>query len=162
MHKIAGWGWVQGSIDNFEAAHIVKKDGYYYLFLSLGGWDGGIDAGYHVVVAKSQSLLGGFKDSLGNDMMSPGDGDIVVDNNREFATGVGHCSVVKDDIGDYWIVYHGYDQTSSNKNTRTLFIDQLLWDEKTSMPYVKDKVASSYEHLGPTYIVKEKKKEEQY
>lgn len=95
-------------------------------------------------------------------MMSPGDGDIVVDNNREFATGVGHCSVVKDDIGDYWIVYHGYDQTSSNKNTRTLFIDQLLWDEKTSMPYVKDKVASSYVHLGPTYIVKEKKKEEQY
>ncbi len=162
MYKIAGWGWVQGSIDNFEAAHIVKKDCYYYLFLSLGGWDGGVNAGYHVVVAKSKSLLGGFKDSLGNDMMSPGDGDIVIDNNREFATGVGHCSVVLDDIGDYWIVYHGYDQTSSNTNARTLFIDKLLWNEKTLMPYVKNKIASSTEQLGPTIILKNIKKEELY
>lgn len=152
MYKIAGWGWVGGSIDNFEAAHIVKKDGYYYLFLSLGGWNGGIDAGYHVVVAKSKSLFGGFRDTLGNDMKSSGDGDIVVDGNREFATGVGHCSVVMDDIGDYWLVYHGYDLTGNNTNTRTLFIDKLLWDEKTLMPYVKDRVASQTEQVGPTII----------
>ncbi len=152
--KIAGWGWVQGSIDNFEAAHIVKKDGWYYLFLSLGGWDGGINAGYHVVVAKSRSLFGTYKDTLGNDMKSSGDGDIVVNVNRNFATGVGHCAVVLDDIGDYWLVYHGYDLTSTDKNTRTLFIDKLLWDEETLMPYVKDRIASSTEQVGPTVIVR--------
>ena len=152
-YKIAGWGFVGGTIDNFEAAHIVKRNGWYYLFLSQGGWDGGVNSRYNVVVAKSKKITEGFKDSLGNDMKSSGDGDVVVESNIEGATGTGHCSVVKDDIGDYWLVYHGYDQTGDHPNDRTLYIDKLYWDKETLMPFLKNKNATYGEQLGPTIIV---------
>ena len=45
--------------------------------------------------------------------------------------GVGHNAIIRDDAGDWYIVYHGFDtseyETYGNSNRRSLLIDRLDW-----------------------------------
>ena len=65
--------------------------------------------------------------------------------------GTGHCAVITDDNGDYWMLYHGYD-TQGSPNSRVLYLDKLLWDEETGMPYVAGRKASNHVELPGPYI----------
>ena len=109
-HKkwLAGKKQAVGAKDNYEAPNIAKKNGYYYLYLSTGGWSGGINSGYHTLVGKSKQIGGPYFDSLDRDLKDEFQGDDVLLPNKSTATGVGHSNILVDALGQEWIFYHGY------------------------------------------------------
>ena len=150
-NKVALGGYEIFELNNYEASIIIKKDGWYYLFLSTGSCLSGLNSTYRVVVAKSESLTGPYVGSNGRDMFGPNRGDAVVVPSTSGVMGTGHCAVITDDNGDYWMLYHGYD-TQGNPNSRVLYLDKLLWDEETGMPYVQGHKASNHVELPGPYI----------
>lgn len=139
---------------NYEGSYIIKKDNKFYYFGSQGTCLSGTDSTYRVKVGVSDSLFGPYKgsDNKTLDDLSGSFGDLVVKPSDEVA-GTGHNTVVQDFNGDYWLFYHGYDIHGENPNYRIPFMDKLLWDEKTNMPYVKDYKASiNVINEGPTVI----------
>ncbi|MDY0214351.1 MAG: family 43 glycosylhydrolase [Bacilli bacterium] len=129
---IAGVDNGQWQIGNYEAAYITHENNFYYLYLSTGTCCEGLNSSYEVRVARSESILGPYVDKAGNNMTSRQNiGTPVVKGNADFV-GVGHNSVVKDDAGDEWIIYHGFDTKEpahyGNTNRRTLLIDKLQYD----------------------------------
>jgi arabinan endo-1,5-alpha-L-arabinosidase len=142
----------------YEGAYVVRKDGYYYLFVSSGTCCDGFNSSYHVRVGRSQNPLGPYTDDNGNSMCGERRGHLVVQGNSEFV-GVGHNSVVRDEAGDYYIYYHGFDATLSspmygNSNRRSLLVDKLEWTE-SGWPQVKDQVAGRSGMKAP--VVKSEK-----
>ena len=133
---------------NYEGSYIIKKDGYYYFFGSQGTCLDGMNSTYNVKVGRSESLFGPYVDGQGKVLAEESNGDLVV-GPSETVAGVGHNAVIQDLAGDWWLVYHGFYGPGENSGERSLFIDKLLWDETTGMPYVKDRVASTTEQTGP-------------
>lgn len=135
--------------NNYEASLIIKREGWYYLFLSTGSCLSGNNSTYRVVCARSRNVDGPYLDLQGRDMFHPNRGDAVVTPSMDGAMGVGHCSVIQDDIGDYWMLYHGYN-TQNQSGYRVLYLDKLIWDDETDMPHVEDVIASNaVEKPGP-------------
>lgn len=133
---------------NYEGSYIIKKGDYYYYFGSQGTCCSGAASTYRVKVGKSKSLFGPYLGSDGEDIIHGSFGDLVVGPSDEVA-GVGHNTVIQDYAGDYWLVYHGYDLNGEHKDERQLYIDKLLWDEETLMPYVENRQASTSIKTGP-------------
>ena len=90
-----------------------------------------------------------YTDSEGKDMFGPNRGDNVVAPSLSKAMGVGHCTVVQDDMNNYWMLYHGYVVNGEEPTYRSLMIDQILFDPETRMPYVQGNTASIEEKAGP-------------
>ncbi len=139
---------------NYEGSYIIEKDNQYYYMGSQGTCLSGTESTYRVKVGKSNSLFGPYYGSDGKELddLEGSFGDLVIAPSDEVA-GTGHNSVIQDENGDYWLIYHGYDKAGEYPTERTLFIDKLLWDENTGMPYVKDKKATIREDVkGPKTI----------
>ncbi len=151
-NKVALGGYEVFESNNYEASFILKKDGYYYLLLSTGTCLSGTNSTYRVVAARSENLKGPYLDSKGRNMFGPNRGDAVVVPALSGAMGTGHCAVIADDTGEYWMVYHGYDTTSAYNDYRVLYLDKLLWNETTGMPYVEGNKASNGVTLPGPYI----------
>lgn len=140
-------------IDNgFEGSFLVRKDGYYYYFGSQGSCLGGANATYNVKTGRSEDIFGPYLDSERIDISSEGHhGDVVIQPSKE-VSGTGHNAVIQDAKGEYWLVYHGFDNDGEYPDERRLFIDPLKWDKETGMPYVEGRVASiNVEQEGPSY-----------
>lgn len=140
---------------NYEGSFIIEKDDKYYYFGSQGTCLSGTNSTYTVKVGVSNSLFGPYLGSDGKELSDKEGsfGDVVVQPSDEVA-GTGHNTIIKDENGEYWIFYHGYDINGENPGYRIPFIDKLLWDEKTGMPYVEDRKASIHvEKDGPTIAV---------
>lgn len=122
----------------YEGAIITERDGYYHLFVSSGSCCEGYSSTYQVEVGRSSSLTGTYVNQDGVkllDIDEQGQDDIpVLDDNARFE-GPGHNTLVTDDAGDDWIVYHGFDRKLSPENCgnfnfdqgRRLFIDRIEW-----------------------------------
>lgn len=113
-----------------EGAWIVRRGGWYYLFYS-GDNCCGKGVHYAVMVARSRSATGPFE-------IRPV--PILVRDSRWI--GPGHNSVIEDERGDSWIVYHAVDSsrprtrpTDEINTRRVMLIDRLLW--KDGWPVVK-------------------------
>jgi arabinan endo-1,5-alpha-L-arabinosidase len=149
---IAGYdtsfGW---NASTYEGAYIVQKDGYYYMFLSSGTCCEGLSSSYNVVVARSTSPLGPYYDDEGRDMLAGNRGYQVV-NGSAYFVGTGHNSVIQDDAGDYWILYHAYDTSEDpsfgNSPRRSLMLDKLVWNEE-GWPSVHATMPTNRSTLGP-------------
>lgn len=119
----------------FEAPYIIEKNGSYFMFVSLGHCCLGLNSTYYVNVFKADSPLGPWYDKEGKSMLNQDSlGEPVIKGN-EYVAGPGHNSVIIDDNGDYWIVYHAYDRQHTlgsygSSPRRSLFIDKLIWDEE--------------------------------
>lgn len=108
----------------FEGTYIYKKDGYYYLFASIGSCCEGVNSTYRLVVGRSQSLFGSYTDKSGKSMLD-NNYELVIGPNDSFV-GNGHCSeIVHDDAGNDWIFYHGVDK--KRPEGRVLLMDQVKW-----------------------------------
>lgn len=132
-------------VNNHEGVYFEKINNYYYMFLSTGTCCQGLNSSYNVLVARSENLLGPYVDHNGLAMAGfQHRGFPVVRGNADFV-GVGHNSIISDDAGDYWIVYHGFDTTKEAQygttNRRSLLIDKLEWT-KEGWPYVENLGAS--------------------
>ncbi|NDV58292.1 family 43 glycosylhydrolase [Bacteroides sp. 519] len=117
----------------FEGTYIYKKDGYYYLFASIGSCCEGVNSTYKLVVGRSKTLFGPYVDKEGKNMMDNGY-SLVIGPNERFV-GNGHCSeIVQDKAGNEWIFYHGVDK--QDPHGRILLLDKVQWD-KEGWPYVE-------------------------
>ena len=147
--KVAIAGYERNESKNYEATIILKKDDYYYLFLSTGTCCSGAKSTYHVVVSRSKNLFGPYEDSKGRGMFAPDRGDYVVVPSMTGVMGPGHNGLFTDDNGDVWMVYHGYEVNGPRPDWRVTFLDKLIWDEETGMPHVEGNKASLTEKPGP-------------
>jgi arabinan endo-1,5-alpha-L-arabinosidase len=114
-----------------EAAWVVFRDGYYYLFYS-GDNCCGPDAEYGVMVARSCSAMGPFE-TLEEARGVP-HSLMLVRNEQWLAPG--HNAMVEDKAGQLWIVYHAIDvnrpkqrQEDQENSRRILLIDRVEWHD---------------------------------
>lgn len=110
-----------------EAPYVIERNGFYYLFGSRGSCCNGAKSTYHVVVGRSRSLRGPYRNADG-EPLSSAPGTTILRGNETFA-GPGHNSVVRVDDTD-WIVYHAYERANAwieRTPRRVLMIDRLRW-----------------------------------
>jgi arabinan endo-1,5-alpha-L-arabinosidase len=108
-----------------EAPVIVRKKGYYYLFVSFDLCCRGKNSTYNIRVGRARRLTGPYTDRSGKLMMEGG-GTLVVAGKGRWA-GPGHCAVLQDKDGET-LVYHAYD--TEWRGIPTLRIASLLWDQE--------------------------------
>lgn len=125
----AGTKPVQVADKRFEGPEVIFRDGYYYLFASAGNCCNGGDTAYRVLAGRSQSLTGPFLDRKGDDL-NKGGGALILAGSQEWA-GPGHNTVVTDDAGSDWIVYHAIPRADlklpSGAQRREGMIDRIVW-----------------------------------
>jgi len=112
-----------------EAAWVIHRDEYYYLFYS-GDNCCGPDAEYGVMVARSASPTGPFE-TLEEARGVP-HSLMLFKSERWLAPG--HNSIMVDKAGDAWIIYHAIDvnrprqrQEDEINSRRILLIDKIEW-----------------------------------
>jgi arabinan endo-1,5-alpha-L-arabinosidase len=106
-----------------EGPFIVRRCGYYYLFVSFGAccdtpWD------YNMRVGRSTSLAGPYTDKAGT-AMTQGGGTLLVAGNSTW-TAPGHNAVIFTATGAY-NVYHALNASHANPVLR---VAELVWDEE--------------------------------
>ena len=107
-----------------EGPHILKKNGYYYLFVSWGLCCKKADTTYHVVVGRSKKVTGPYLDRLGKDM-NAGGGSLVIAGNAKWK-GLGHNSAYSIDGRDL-MVLHAYE--TADDYLQKLKILDFTWDK---------------------------------
>ena len=116
---------VQVAGDAYEGTYIHKRDGYYYLFASIGRCCEGIKSTYTTVVGRSDKLFGPYFDKQGRSM-SDNHHEILIQKNESFV-GTGHNSeIVTDKAGDDWMFYHAV--KVSDPDGRVLMLDKIVWE----------------------------------
>lgn len=108
-----------------EAPWVELRGGLYYLFYS-GDNCCGKGVHYATMVARSQSATGPFE-------LQPG---TLLEGNSKWI-GPGHNSVIDDDRGESWIVYHAVDPkrprtkpTDEVNTRRIMLVDHLVWTDE--------------------------------
>lgn len=95
-----------------EGPKITRKDGYYYLIMAIGG-TAGPPTGHMVVAARSRSIDGPWEHHPGNPLVRTKDA-------REKWWSRGHATLVEGPLGDWWAVYHGYENGYYTLGRQTL------------------------------------------
>lgn len=133
----------------YEGSYLVKRNDYYYLYLSRGSCCNSLGSTYNVVVYRGESPVGPFYNHKG-ELAENGEGYLVIQSNQEFI-GPGHNAVTNDDEGNDYLIYHSYSQKYPSK--RMLCIDKLIYDED-GWPYV-DTFSPSYTKVedGPKVYI---------
>ena len=127
---------VQVAGDAYEGTYIHKRDGYYYLFASIGRCCEGIKSTYTTVVGRSDKLFGPYLDKQGRSM-SDNHHEVLIQKNESFV-GTGHNSEsVTDKAGDDWMFDHAV--KVSDPDGRVLMLDKIVWEDdwpsvKTNSP----------------------------
>jgi arabinan endo-1,5-alpha-L-arabinosidase len=125
-----------------EGAWVVFRDGYYYLFYS-GDNCCGDKAHYAVMVARSRNATGPFEtlaEATGNEH------SVILELNERWIA-PGHNSIVTDDAGQDWIVYHAIDAKKPNEG-RMMLMDKILY--KGGWPYIASRAPSTTALEVPT------------
>jgi len=116
----------------YEGVYVHKRNGFYYLFASIGSCCEGLNSTYTTVVGRSSSLFGPYVDKQGRPMMENYH-EVLIQKNHKFV-GTGHNSeIVQDEKGQDWIFYHAV--SVDNPKGRVLMMDQVRW--KDNWPYVE-------------------------
>ncbi len=118
--------------DRYEAAYVIKRDGYFYLMVSAGACCDGTLSGYGVFVARSPDALGPYIDKDGNSVLeSRVGGTPVLAMNGNRWIGPGHNAVITDSAGTDWMIYHAIDVNkpyfAGSWTRRPAMIDRLDW-----------------------------------
>lgn len=143
--KIAAGDW--------EAVMIHKRGQYYYFFGSKGSCCEGISSTYHVLVGRSENLLGPYVDKEGRPITERDRGTLLIKGNDKFV-GTGHnARIITDDEGSDWFLYHGFradkGNLSNGTDRRILLLDKLTW--KDGWPEINSKGASFGEQKAPVF-----------
>jgi arabinan endo-1,5-alpha-L-arabinosidase len=115
----------------FEAPFVHFREGYYYLFLSSGSCCEGENSTYATWVGRAESLLGPYLDARGTDLRYGG-GELVLFRNDHWV-GPGHNTIITDDAGADWIIYHAISpenpRLASGATRRPTLLDRIDWVE---------------------------------
>lgn len=129
----------------YEGINLWKRDGYYYLFGSIGSCCEGQNSTYTTVVGRSKDLFGPYVDKQGGKMLD-NKHEVVLHKNERFV-GTGHNStLLEDDEKNTWMLYHAFELENLDAQ-RQVLLDRVLWDED-GWPYV-DKQEPSYGAFRP-------------
>jgi arabinan endo-1,5-alpha-L-arabinosidase len=120
--------------NRYEGTHVVRRDGWYYLFGSATNCCNGPLTSYGVFAGRSRSPKGPFRDRDGHSFLSGrvGGTPVVLPNGNRWV-GVGHNTVVRDRAGDWWTLYHAADRHDPyfaefpGFTKRPALLDRLTW-----------------------------------
>lgn len=172
-HKLHGGFGVSG-----EAPYIIKKDGYYYLFVSYGGLVA--EGGYQIRIFRSENITGPYVDEAGNNAVYKKGGNDLFENigvrimgsydwtgNREIRVAQGHNSAYVAEDGKIYMVYHS--RFADGKNgieeahevrVQQLFVNQDGWlvaapyeyagEEISQTGYAMEELCGEYEFIVHT------------
>ena len=107
-----------------EAPFLVRRCGYYYLFVSFDACCRGADSTYNLRVGRSRALAGPYLDRAGTALLNGG-GTPLLEGDADWA-GPGHNAVLFDGLRAF-NVYHAYATTNGASQLR---ISELAWDEE--------------------------------
>jgi arabinan endo-1,5-alpha-L-arabinosidase len=105
-----------------EGPFIVRRCGYYYLFVSFDACCRGADSTYNLRVGRARELLGPYVDRAGTGLLNGG-GSLVLQQDSEWV-GPGHNAILIEGSRAY-NVYHAYAATNGASQLR---ISELAWD----------------------------------
>ena len=125
LYSLARRARTSGGPGAIEAPNIIRKNDYYYLFVSFDFCCRGKDSTYNIRVGRARRLTGLYIDRSGKPMMEGG-GTLVVAGAGRWA-GPGHSAVLQEKDGDY-LIYHAYD--IEWRGASTLRISTLRWDSE--------------------------------
>lgn len=108
-----------------EAPFIIRRNDYYYLFVSFDFCCQGGASTYNVRVGRSEDITGPYLDRDAVPMMEGGGTQITFPTNRY--RGPGHCAILREGEQDY-IVHHAYDVVQGG--VPALRIASLIWDDE--------------------------------
>lgn len=114
-----------------EAPFIFKKNGYYYLFVSFDYCCRGAESTYKVMVGRSKTIQGPYRDKEGK-LLVNGGGSLVLKGDENWYA-VGHNAAYTFNGKDY-LVCHGYDAHDNGK--QKLIIREIQWGTE-GWPIVK-------------------------
>lgn len=110
----------------YEGTYIHKKDGYYYLFASIGSCCEGLKSTYTTVVGRSKELFGPYVDKSGQPMLE-NHHEVLIHKNGSFV-GTGHNSeIITDEAGNDWVFYHAVNV--NDPSGRVLMMDCVDWKD---------------------------------
>jgi arabinan endo-1,5-alpha-L-arabinosidase len=107
-----------------EAPYIMRKDGWYYLFVSFDKCCRGMDSTYRIMVGRSQSVTGPYVDKDGKPMLEGG-GSLVLEGDDDWVA-LGHNAAYTMDGRD-WLVFHAYETADNAK--QKLRILPIEWEQ---------------------------------
>jgi arabinan endo-1,5-alpha-L-arabinosidase len=123
LYSLASRSRTEGLPGAIEAPAIIRKNGYYYLFVSFDFCCRGVKSTYNIRVGRSRHVIGPYTDRSGKLMMEGGGTLIAAGAGRW--RGPGHCAILQDKGGEK-LVYHAYD--AERRGTSTLRIKPLVWE----------------------------------
>lgn len=108
-----------------EGPYVIKRDGYYYLFLSHNRCCQGANTKYKILVGRSENLAGPYVDRDGVPLLEEG-GTVLIEREGSLI-GTGHADVYSEG-GTDWLVHHAYDANLDYESV--LNIRRLVWDDE--------------------------------
>ena len=129
----------------YEGTYIHKRNGYYYLFASIGSCCEGVNSTYTTVVGRSQSLFGPYLNKYGDQMLN-NKHEILIQGNDRFK-GPGHnAEIITDSQKADWMLYHAVDV--NNPQGRVLMLDRISW--RDDWPLVTNSMPST-QAIAPVF-----------
>lgn len=107
-----------------EAAYVIRRGPWYYLFASWDQCCKGAESDYHVVVGRSRNVLGPYVDKNGKPMLEGG-GTVVIQSDVDWA-GPGHNGTLHTRRGDDYMVLHAYDRKKPFLG-RLFHVRPMIW-----------------------------------
>ncbi len=121
-----------------EGPYVLRHGNWFYLFYSGSGCCGS-GCNYALGVARSHSLLGPWQKNPAN--------PIIVGN--EHWKCPGHGSIVADDRGRCWLLYHAYSTTGSIFTGREAILDEVKFGTDDDWPAINDGKGPSAKAVSP-------------
>lgn len=129
-----------------EGTYIHKRGKYYYLFGSAGTCCEGARSTYRVTYGRSENLFGPYVDKKGQRLLD-NHYEVMLHGDDTFV-GTGHnAEFVTDDLGQDWILYHGYKKAEADDG-RVVFLSRVDW--KDGWPEVAGSVPEK-ENVKPSF-----------
>ncbi len=103
-HVYTPWRYpVEWDVESFspEGPKITRRGDYFYLITAVGG-TAGPPTGHMVIAARAKSLHGPWQDHPRNPL-------VRTQSNNEKWWSRGHATLMEGPAGDWWTVYHGYE-----------------------------------------------------
>ncbi len=130
----------------YEGSYLYRRGNWWYLFLSAGYY---ANSTYYLVVGRSTSITGPYKDINGVDLLEGKAPAILsTEPGNELVFGPGHNGeIITDASGQDYIFYHCHykENAQQESSPRVLFLQRLFWDDdgwpyfETGHPLLEDR-----------------------
>ena len=104
-----------------EGPKVLKRGAYYYLILAIGG-TAGPPTGHMVIAARSKSIHGPWDHHPQNPL-------VRTKSMKEQWWSRGHATLIEGPNGDWWGIYHGYENGYWTLGRQAL-LDPVRWDKE--------------------------------